>query len=230
MNERMGTDMKKRILIIVVTLLLTLSGTRAVFADDQGSVSAAPDQSLELMFAKLQLSMAETNKEQAMEKMMQIEEQQAEQKKVAGFLNTARQCQSEAESSGEAVAMPADMAAYMDENGLSYDAGGDGLNMTAEEWETAITSLEAHLEALGSEMQQSMVYLQDYMGQYNSYIQGADPNPSNTNQTLTSLARGQSMYGNSGAGLTITALVVGLVLGSVITLAAQNIRRKRDKA
>ena len=34
-----------------------------------------------------------------------------------------------------------------------------------------------------------MVYLQDFIGQYNSYLQGANTQISNTNQTLTSLAR-----------------------------------------
>ena len=39
--------------------------------------------------------------------------------------------------------------------------------------------------------QQEMVYVQDYMGQYNSYLQGANTQIANSNQTLTNLARGQ---------------------------------------
>ena len=60
-----------------------------------------------------------------------------------------------------------------------------------EEWDVAIASLEARLEELGTDTQQQMVYIQDYMGQYNSYLQGANTQISNSNQTLTSLARGQ---------------------------------------
>ena len=36
-----------------------------------------------------------------------------------------------------------------------------------------------------------MDYVQDYMGQYNSYLQGANTQIANSNQTLTNLARGQ---------------------------------------
>ena len=80
------------------------------------------------------------------------------------------------------------------------------------------------------ETQRQMVYVQDYMGQYNSYTQGPNTQIPNSNQTLTSLARGQSMYGDSEAGLAVAGLVVGLVLGCVITLAAQKLRAKKEKA
>ena len=49
----------------------------------------------------------------------------------------------------------------------------------------------ARLEELGTNTQQEMVYVQDYMGQYNSYLQGANTQIANSNQTLTNLARGQ---------------------------------------
>ena len=121
-----------------------------------------------------------------------------------------------------------DMAEYMDANRLSYDTTGDDPLMTAEEWDVAIKSLEHHLEELSMETQQQMVYLQDFMGQYNSYLQGANTQISNANQTLTNLARGQSMYGNSEVGLAVTGLVLGLVLGCAATLAVQKVRRKKD--
>ena len=52
-------------------------------------------------------------------------------------------------------------------------------------------TLEGRLEELGTNTQQEMVYVQDYMGQYNSYLQGANTQITNANQTLTNLARGQ---------------------------------------
>ena len=80
---------------------------------------------------------------------------------------------------------------YMDEHGLAYDKTGNDHMHSEEEWDVAIASLEARLEELGTDTQQQMVYIQDYMGQYNSYLQGANTQISNSNQTLTSLARGQ---------------------------------------
>jgi len=82
------------------------------------------------------------------------------------------------------------MIEYMDKNNLAYDkAGGDYIH-TEEEWDVAITALESHLEQLGTSTQQEMVYVQDFMGQYNSYLQGANTQIANSNQTLTSLAKG----------------------------------------
>ena len=177
-----------------------------------------PTTSLQLMFAKLQLELAETAKTQAMDKMDAIAKTQDEQKLVSQLLNEARQAQADAKAGIEAgkqsetythkpndentknwtekntkncTLMSKEMVDYMDANGLAYDKTGDDYNHSADEWDVAITSLESRLEELGTNTQQEMVYIQDYMGQYNSYLQGANTQISNANQTLTSLARGQ---------------------------------------
>ncbi len=91
----------------------------------------------------------------------------------------------------KATFMSQEMVDYMELHGLAMDKTGNNYSHSAEEWDVAITSLEARLEELGTDTQQQMVYIQDYMGQYNSYLQGANTQISNANQTLTSLARGQ---------------------------------------
>ena len=90
-----------------------------------------------------------------------------------------------------ATFMSQEMVDYMESHGLAMDRTADNYSHSAEEWDVAITSLESRLEELGTDTQQQMVYIQDYMGQYNSYLQGANTQISNANQTLTSLARGQ---------------------------------------
>ncbi|HIU18187.1 MAG TPA: USH1C-binding protein 1 [Candidatus Avidesulfovibrio excrementigallinarum] len=174
------------------------------------SADLGPSSSLQLMFAKLQLELSETAKSQALERMDYISQQQEEQKLVSSLLNEARQAkadagsgidagkQSETYSNGKTekntkncTLMSQEMVDYMDEHGLAYDKTGDDYNHSEEEWDVAIASLEARLEELGTDTQQQMVYIQDYMGQYNSYLQGANTQISNANQTLTSLARGQ---------------------------------------
>ena len=62
-------------------------------------------------------------------------------------------------------------------------------SFTKDEWEVAITSLKAHLDQLGTDTQQKMVFVQDFMGQYNSYLQGANSAIQQGNQTLAELAR-----------------------------------------
>ena len=90
-----------------------------------------------------------------------------------------------------ATFMSQEMVDYMESHGLAMDRTGNNYSHSADEWDVAIASLEARLEELGTDTQQQMVYIQDYMGQYNSYLQGANTQISNANQTLTSLARGQ---------------------------------------
>ena len=181
------------------------------------SATLGPSGSLQLMFAKLQLELAETAKTQAMDRMDSISKSQDEQKLVSELLNEARQSKADAKaginskqsytytltdkngkeytkterSIDNAIPMSQAMVDYMDEHGLAYDkSNGDHLQLE-KEWDVAIASLEARLEELGTDTQQQMVYIQDYMGQYNSYLQGANTQISNSNQTLTSLARGQ---------------------------------------
>ena len=190
-----------------------------------------PTSSLQLMFAKLQLELAETAKSQAMDKMDAIAEAQDEQKLVSRLLNEARDKKANtteaAESStvtyknvakrdengkimrdgnGEIIredrtetiekgkkwsAMSQEMVDYVDEHDLAMDNTLNDHLQREEQWDVLITSLESRLEELGTNTQQEMVYIQDYMGQYNSYLQGANTQISNSNQTLTSLAKGQ---------------------------------------
>ena len=90
-----------------------------------------------------------------------------------------------------ATFMSQEMVDYMELHGLAMDRTGNNYSHSAEEWDVAITSLESRLEELGTDTQQQMIYIQDYMGQYNSFLQGANTQISNANQTLTSLAKGQ---------------------------------------
>lgn len=191
------------------------SGTSSVTFGQLG-----PTSSLQLMFARLQLELAGTAKSQAMDKMDAISKAQDEQKLVSKLLNEARQAKADAKNGNSSDItttyytydkdgkvtgsytetapkgkdynpMSNEMVKYMDEHGLAYDKTGDDHMHTEEEWDVAITALEGRLEELGTNTQQEMVYIQDYMGQYNSYLQGANTQISNSNQTLTSLARGQ---------------------------------------
>ena len=201
---------------ILVMLLVLLVPCQAAWAVGDNLV---PTGNLQLMFAQLQQEQAEIIKQQAMQLMEKIDALQAEQRQVSGYLDQARSLQSEAETSDSATAMPGEIQEYMLKNGLAYDTTGDDLNMTYEEWDVAISSLESRMEMLGVQTQQLMVYLQDFIGAYNASQGGA-------NQTISSLSRGQSMYGDSSAGLMITTLIVGMVLGCLITVAAEKMMKK----
>ena len=109
---------------------------------------------------------------------------------------------------------------------LVYDKTDDVVVYTDEEWEAAIVLPENRLMEPGTETQRQMVYVQEFMGQYNSYLQGANTQIANSSRTLAGLARGQSMYGDSEAGLA----VVGPAPGRAIALAVHKVRRKNYSA
>ncbi|MDR0672096.1 MAG: hypothetical protein LBF93_00235 [Zoogloeaceae bacterium] len=180
----------------------TLDAARAGGASSVGviDVNNLGGGSLQLMFAKLQLSLAESAKNSSMGYINEIQKTQGEQKTLAAMLQQARQLQADAkDGKGNAIhngksdpncsVMPDDMKQYMNDNGLAYDKAGNDDNHNKDEWEVAIASLQARMDALGTDTQQKMVYVQDFMGQYNSYLQGANSVIQQSNQTLAELAR-----------------------------------------
>lgn len=70
-------------------------------------------------------------------------------------------------------------------SGITLGASVD--SSTIANWMSSIESTQNHI---GADIQQEMVYVQDFMGQYNAYTQGATSAISSANETLKSVARG----------------------------------------
>ena len=178
--------------------------------DDLSSIMDAidlgPTGSVQMMFAKLQLAQSEICKAQATDYMKQIEEIQNEQKECAEMIEQARNCQ-QMGSDGKGVGkvsisgtkttgkdcypMSQELVDFMNKRGLSFPNNDKDYILGKDEWDYALKSLTNYQETVGNKTQTLMVYLQDFIGQYNSYLQGANTQISNANQTLTNLARGQ---------------------------------------
>jgi len=154
-------------------------------------IDLGPTGSVQFMFAKLQLAQSEICKNQATDYMKQIEDIQAEQKECAEMIAKARELQNQAKAGDECTTMPEDMKAFFKERGLSWETTGSDDLHDADEWDYNLKSLTNYQEQIGTKTQTLMVYLQDFIGQYNSYLQGANTQIANANQTLTSIARGQ---------------------------------------
>jgi hypothetical protein len=154
------------------------------------SIDLGPTNSIQMMFARLQLAQSEICKSQAEAYMKQIEDIQSEQKECAAMIAKARELQQQADKNGKATTMPDDMVKYFNQHGLSYDTTGNDKIHNKDEWDYNLKSLTNYQEQIGNKTQTLMVYLQDFMGQYNSYLQGANTQIANANQTLTNLARG----------------------------------------
>lgn len=149
--------------------------------------------SIQFQFAKLQLLLAETNKSQAMAYMDEITGAQDKAKECAAMIEQARKVQSNKGWTSDANVSTdkwhADCKAiqqYCQANGLTYTSADNSDN-----WDAIITSLKSHQEQIGTDTQQKMVFLQDFMGQYNSYLTGANSAIQQANQTLQAIARGQ---------------------------------------
>lgn len=154
-------------------------------------IDLGPTGSVQFMFAKLQLAQSQICKNQAESYMSQIEQIQAEQKECAEMIEMARKLQNEAKEGDCCTTMPAEMKTFFSERGLSWDTAGNNDDLhTADEWDYNLKSLTNYQEQIGNKTQTLMVYLQDFIGQYNSYLQGANTQIANANQTLTNIARG----------------------------------------
>ncbi|MBQ9451772.1 MAG: hypothetical protein IJU65_00540, partial [Desulfovibrio sp.] len=174
------------------------SGTRSVFATF--SAHGSPQMAL----AMLQMELAKTNKEQAMSGIKEIENEQAKKKACADALNQARDMKSGQHylnNWGDEDHIPDSLKNWAKENGIKLvnqdDVGRpkksdsmdkDKLNAA---WDKVIAQIQTKMDTMGANIQTQMVQLQDFMGQYNSYMQGANTAISTSNQVLTSLAKGQ---------------------------------------
>jgi hypothetical protein len=146
---------------------------------------------IQMQFAALQLQMAQTNKTKAMEYMDQMTTNQAKAKECAEMIAKARETQNLLKNDTTKNQMPTDMVKYFKANGIPYDTDGGGTAHNKAQWDFNIKSLTNYQETLNTGTQQQMVYLQDFMGQYNSFLTGANSAIQQSNQTLSTIARGQ---------------------------------------
>jgi len=159
-----------------------------------GELFSTGTSSVQLMFAQLQLQLSQANKNSAMEKMQTIQNNQALAKETAAMIAKARELQNDAANKDKGKGktdVPPEMAAFFKDNGLSLESTGGSTQNTKDQWDYNIKSLTNFQEQIGSDTQQLMVFIQDYMGQYNAYLSGANSAIRESNQTLASLARNQ---------------------------------------
>ena len=227
----------KKTLCFIIAILLFFFSADTVFAEDPNGNTDCIDTSEDGTNSfsngdeenKQNIALENDKIEQAKLMMNELENLQNESKKINGFIVTANICRKEAEKENKETEMPSEIAQYMEANGLVFDTTGNDLFFNSEEWNKVIQLLQDHQEKLGSDTSEKMKALQDYMANIYSYSQQAE-NRADSNQTNSGPARGQSMYGDSEAGLAVTGLVVGFFLGCVITLAVQKSRGKKNKA
>ena len=173
-----------------MTNVTNTSGTTSL-SEVLNDINLGPTDSIQFMFAKLQLAQSQICKNSAETYMKQIEDIQEEQSEVAEMISQARKLQNEAKTNDKCTEMPQQMADWMTARGLSYDTTGDDLAHSYDEWTYNIESLTNYQESISNKTQTLMVYLQDFISQYNSYLQGASSAVNNASQVLTAVATGR---------------------------------------
>ncbi len=166
--------------------MTTVDGSNSI-RDISASIDLGPSGSIQMLYAALQLAQAEICKGQAESYMEKIKATQEEQKECAKMIELARAKQSEADANGDCTYLDGELKAYFESKGLSWDKDGNDDKHNKEEWDYNIKSLTNYQEQLGTSTQTDMVYLQDFMGQYNSFLQGANKAVSDSNQTLQAI-------------------------------------------
>ncbi len=157
------------------------------FGQDSGSIS--------LMFAKLQMSLGQTNRDKAESIIKDIQSQQAEATKYAEMINTLRSAKTNASDGSDAT--DATRAAVVKANKETLKSMGiseSDLNKSSfskDQIELIISNLQTKQDSIGSGIQQQMVYVQDYIGQYNAYTSGSTTAISEANSTLKTVAQGR---------------------------------------
>jgi hypothetical protein len=187
----------------------SISNATSVASLTQG-IDLGEGNSVQLMFAKLQLLLSESCKKKAMAHMDEITANQAESKLVANYIAEFQSAKLNATGIPLST-MSDDGRKFMCEHGIKMDEVGTNVDLTfkdpntgqqvtkkvgdlshnKDQWDVNIASMKAYQEELGSKTQQIMVFIQDFMGQYNSYLSGANSAVQSSNQTLQSLATGR---------------------------------------
>lgn len=188
-----------------------------------GSMVGGDAQSVQMLFAQLQLQLAQSNKEKAMERIQAIQAAQEQSNQITAYINTARELYSK-NRIGVVKAVPEDMLQFLQTNSLYTPSSASAPD--ERDWQAIIQSLETFQERIGADVQQQMVHIQNVMGQYNQY--SSQTSALLDSDALKGLSGSATMLGAGGAGLAVTALVMGLAVGSLAT--ALVLRRKQSKA
>lgn len=185
------------------------SSVTQIATDNMGGVS------LNMRFAQLQLQASENAKEKAEGLMQQVEKQNLQQAELSKALAVMQANIEPSDSNkdnsgkyvdatklqfsyqttnaeGERVTIDTNIHNWMNTNpelkALYDTTGGDKAHSKAQ-MNSMITALQSHAESIGTDTQTLMIQLQDMMGQYNNFLQGAKSAVDANKQTLNALVR-----------------------------------------
>jgi hypothetical protein len=146
--------------------------------------------SVELMFAKLQNDLAVENREYAKSRIEGIKAKQKDQKDISDCIVALRGYIKGVTDGGKEITVDSE---WVDKINKWTPEGSSSLisaKTTKADIDACIANLQGIQETKGSDIQQDMIFVQDFMSKVSSYSQGAISAISKSGDTLTSIARG----------------------------------------
>lgn len=201
---------------------------------DSLSRMATPN-SVQMEFAKLQQQLAEQAKKQAQDKINQIQNQQDRQTELADQINQLRQLKDDI--SDHVGKLTDDFKNRLVSLGV-YDASEALLtkNLTQTEVKSIVEKIEEktvecenELDQTSSQSSQEMVFIQDYMQQYNQYSQSSIAAiRAAQDQAGASTVSGTMLSGS--LGMLFTGILIGAFGAVIVVLLVQKARKGKSQA
>ena len=146
----------------------------------------------QMALAMLMMKLSEANKESAMAGIKEIEAEQAKKKDMAELLNQAREYASGNYTKNAKDTSHTSSAFDKKIQDLGFSVPNDSdKDKNKAQWDKLIAQIQTKMDTVGADLQTKMVQLQDMMGQYNSYLQGANSAIAKSNEVLSALAQGR---------------------------------------
>lgn len=203
----------KRALAVLFALLTMTSG------------AFASNLSIQQQFAQLQQELSKLAQQQANDRIQQVQQLQQKQKDASNALSQLYSLQNQ-QRLGQDATLPDDLRAFLDENGLSYGSAD------SPDYAVAISSTNNYLESLSTDTQTEMVYIQDYLSQYNEYLQSSAETIQQASDALQSTASGQaSLFSTdgTGSGAPVAVSALGGVIVGMMLMWLIGKRSKKEK-
>ena len=159
--------------------------------------------SIQMMAAMIMLEVGGTKKQEAENKIAEMKAQNDKAKAINSMLDRMTQEMSKydkedsshqwtrgeilANYSNEAKSLGIDTSSW--KASISSSGKKDYVRTSADQWKAISSQLQHLAENCNSDNQTQMVKLQDFMGQYNSFVSGASDSIKQANQILQGLAK-----------------------------------------
>ncbi len=148
--------------------------------------------SIQMMAAMVMLEVGATKKKEAEMKISEMKGQNDRAKQLNNLLDkmNAKMGAVTKDEDSDKLQRQVILTQFMQEaKGLGIDVTGWSSPKTGEQWRAISSGIQHMAENCNSDNQTQMVKLQDFMGQYNSFVSGASDQIKNANQILQGLSK-----------------------------------------